>query len=172
MKYRITPIERERVMREDDFIVSKTDLKGRITYCNQIFIEFSGYTERELIGSPHNIVRHPDMPRGLFRLLWQTLRSERECFAYIKNMAKDGGYYWVFATVTPSFDGEGKVIGYYSVRRAPKREAIEVMEDIYRQMLRAENEARTADQPDASLALLNKILNGRGTTYADFIVSI
>ncbi len=80
-------------MREDDFIVSKTDLKGRITYCNRIFIEFSGYSEAELLGAQHNIVRHPDMPRGVFQFLWDTLGQKTECFAYVKNMCRDGAFY-------------------------------------------------------------------------------
>lgn len=100
MKYKVEPNSREKVMRENDFIVSKTDLKGRITYGNRIFIEYSGYTEEELLGAPHNIIRHPDMPRGVFKFLWDTLAAEKECFAYVKNMAKDGSYYWVFANVT------------------------------------------------------------------------
>jgi len=79
-------------MREDDFIVSKTDLKGRITYGNRIFIEFSGYAESELVGSQHNIIRHPDMPRGVFKFLWDTIQAKEECCAYVKNMAKDGSF--------------------------------------------------------------------------------
>lgn len=94
----ITPTRNERVMREDDFIVSKTDLKGRITYGNEIFIEFSGYTEQELLGSQHNIIRHPDMPRAAFKLAWDTIQAGREFFAYVKNMSKDGGFYSVSPT--------------------------------------------------------------------------
>ena len=105
--------QRERVMREDDFLVSKTDLKGRITYGNRIFIEFSGYSEAELLGAQHNIVRHPDMPRGVFKFLWDTLQAKQECFAYVKNRSKDGGFYWVFANVTPSYAADGKVDGYF-----------------------------------------------------------
>lgn len=101
MKYKVVPTSNEKVMREDDFIVSKTDLQGIITYGNRIFIEFSGYTEAELLGSQHNIIRHPDMPRGVFKFLWDTLHAEKECCAYVKNMAKDGSFYWVFANVTP-----------------------------------------------------------------------
>jgi PAS domain S-box-containing protein len=71
----------ERVMRDHDFIVSKTDPKGRITYGNQTFFEFSGFSEKELLGKPHNIIRHPDMPRGAFKLLWDTLQADKECFA-------------------------------------------------------------------------------------------
>lgn len=159
-------------MREDDFIVSKTDLKGRITYGNRIFIEFSGYTEKELLGAPHSIIRHPDMPRGVFKFLWDTIQSGKECFAYVKNMSKDGGFYWVFATVTPSHDSDGKIIGYYSVRRAPRREAVQAAEGLYRLMLAEEARVAAPAQPEASLKLLNKILVEKGTSYADFILSI
>ena len=85
----IVPTSKERIMREGDFIVSKTDLKGRITYGNRIFIEFSGYSEAELIGTQHNIIRHPDMPRAVFQLLWDTIEQGKENFAYVKNMSKD-----------------------------------------------------------------------------------
>ncbi len=77
MKYKVEPTQQERLMRDDDFIVSKTDLKGRITYCNRIFIEFSGYSEQELLGAQHNIIRHPDMPRGVFKFLWDTLDAAK-----------------------------------------------------------------------------------------------
>jgi len=100
----IVPTDRERVMRKEEFIVSKTDLTGRITYGNRIFIEFSGYSEAELLGAQHNIIRHPDMPRAVFNLLWDTIAQGNEIFAYVKNMSKDGGFYWVFANVTPSYD--------------------------------------------------------------------
>ena len=124
-------------MREDDFIVSKTDLKGRITYGNRVFFEFSGWTEKELLGSQHNIIRHPDMPRGVFKLLWDAIRDKRECNAYVKNMAKDGSFYWVFANVTPSLDSAGNIIGYFSVRRKPKAAAVKNVTDLYRTMLAA-----------------------------------
>jgi PAS domain S-box-containing protein len=92
------PKDVERPVPEDKFLVSKTDPRGIITYANEVFIEVSGYTEEELIGKPHNIIRHPDMPRTVFKLLWDTIKSGREFWGYVKNMAKDGSYYWVFAT--------------------------------------------------------------------------
>lgn len=85
---------------ENLFIVSKTDLKGNITYANDLFIEISGYTEKELIGAPHNILRHKDMPRAVFKLLWDKIQKGEEIFAYVKNRAKSGKYYWVHAYVT------------------------------------------------------------------------
>jgi PAS domain S-box-containing protein len=162
----------ERVMREDDFIVSKTDLKGRITYCNRIFIEFSGYAEHELLGAQHNIVRHPDMPRGVFKFLWGTLEHKQECFALVKNMSKDGGFYWVFANVTPDLDAQGNVIGYFSVRRKARPAAIAALSDVYKLMLEEERRVGPKEACSASLALLSKVLDQKGVSYEQLILSL
>ena len=172
MKYKVTPTDREKLMREEDFIVSKTDLKGRITYGNRIFIEFSGYSESELLGAQHNIIRHPDMPRGVFKFLWDTLAEGKECFAYVKNLAKDGSFYWVFANVTPSHDAQGRVEGYLSVRRKPKPAAVELLAGVYRLMLEAEQKAGPRDAMAASLGLLTGILKDKGVPYDEFILSL
>ena len=172
MRNKVIPTSAERVMREDDFIVSKTDTKGRILYGNRIFIEFSGYSENELIGSQHNIIRHPDMPRGVFKFLWDTIQDRRECFAYVKNMSKDGGFYWVFAHVTPSFDRKGNIIGYLSVRRKPAPQAIAIVNDLYRDMLAEERHVAAQEACNASLVLLNKVLSDRGVSYEEFILAI
>ncbi|MDT8990101.1 PAS domain-containing protein [Curvibacter sp. APW13] len=172
MKYRVTPTQNERVMREDDFIISKTDLKGRITYGNRIFIEFSGYTEQELIGSSHNIIRHPDMPRGVFKLLWDTVSQGNEIFAYVKNMSKDGSFYWVFANVTPNRDLQGHIEGFFSARRQPRRGAIGAVSDLYRAMLDEELRAGPRDACDASLALVQNILKDKGVSYEQFVLSL
>ena len=169
MKNKVAPIDREKPMRENDFIVSKTDLKGRITYGNEIFIEFSGYSEAELLGAQHNIIRHPDMPRGVFRFLWESIAAGNEVFAYVKNMAKDGSFYWVFANVTPDYDAAGNIIGYLSVRRAPKRSALPVVEALYKTMLDAERNAGAKDACDASLALLTEALNEKGMSYEELV---
>lgn len=168
----IAPTKTERVMREDDFLVSKTDLKGRITYGNRIFIEYSGYSEAELLGAQHNIVRHPDMPRGVFKFLWDTLQGGNECFAYVKNMSKDGGFYWVFANVTPSVNAQGLVEGYFSVRRKPRASAIAAATGLYRDMLAEERRAGPKDACNASLALLTNALTQQGISYESFILSI
>ena len=168
----IIPSQNEKVMREDDFLVSRTDLKGKLTYGNQIFIEYSGYSEAELLGQQHNIVRHPDMPRGVFKLLWDTLQDRREIFAYVKNMSKDGSFYWVFANVTPSLDPQGQVEGYFSVRRKPKAQAIAVVTDLYRKMLEEERRAGPRDACAASVALLTGVLAQHGVSYEQFILSI
>lgn len=159
-------------MREEDFIVSTTDLQGRITYGNRIFIEFSGYSESELIGTQHNIIRHPDMPRGLFKWLWDAIQGGNECFAYVKNLAKDGSFYWVFANVTPLFDMNGRIEGYFSVRRKPRPAALAVVSELYRQMLDAEMRAGARDAIAASTALLQQTLSEKGRTYDEFILSI
>jgi len=172
MKYKTEPTTHERVMREDDFIVSKTDLKGRITYCNRIFIEFSGYTEAELLDAPHNIIRHPDMPRGVFKFLWDTLAQKKECFAYVKNMCKNGDFYWVMANVTPDLDAQGNVMGYFSVRRRASPKAIAVVSGLYKAMLDAENRAGAKDACDASLALLGDVLKQKGVSYEQLILSL
>lgn len=172
MKNKIAPNNREKVMRENDFIVSKTDLKGRITYGNRIFIEFSGYTEEELIGTQHNIIRHPDMPRAVFKLLWDTISQGKECFAYVKNLAKDGSFYWVFANVTPSYDEHGNIIGYLSVRRKPKASGVKVVTEVYKAMLEAEEKAGPKDAMKVSTELLVNILNEKGLSYEELVLAI
>lgn len=165
----VIPTSQERLMREQDFIVSKADLSGRLLYGNEIFIEFSGYSEEELLGSQHNIIRHPDMPRGMFHLFWDYLKQDREVFAYIKNMSKDGSYYWVFAQVAPMRDENSKKIGYTSVRRMPSPKAIPLVADLYRNMLEAERQAGTRDAIAASSAVLAAALKERGVSYEEFV---
>jgi PAS domain S-box-containing protein len=172
MKNKQAPTQQERLMRDDDFIISKTDLKGRITYCNRIFIEFSGYTEQELLGAQHNIVRHPDMPRGVFKFLWDTLEAKKECFAYVKNMSKDGSFYWVLANVTPNLNAQGAAEGYFSVRRKPGRGAVSALSDVYQLMLDEERRAGPRDACAASIALLTSVLTQKGVSYEKFILSI
>jgi len=172
MKNPVTPTTLEKVMREDDFIVSKTDLKGRITYGNRIFIEFSGYEERELLGAQHNIIRHPDMPRAVFKLLWDTIQNKRECNAYVKNLAKDGSFYWVFANVTPSFNRDGQVIGYFSVRRKPRASGVKTAGDLYRAMLEAEQKTGARDAIAASTKILTDLLAEKGMSYDELVLAI
>ncbi|BCK88308.1 hypothetical protein MIZ01_2111 [Sideroxyarcus emersonii] len=172
MKRHITPTSVERVMREDDFIVSMTDPKGLITYGNRIFIEFSGYTEAELLGSQHNIIRHPDMPRGVFKLLWDKIQNREECFAYVKNMSKDGGFYWVFTNVTPVFDQTGNITGYFSVRRKPKQSGVQTVSGLYAAMLEAEKKAGPANAIAASTKILVDLLKEKGLSYEELVLAI
>lgn len=114
----------ERKLNQSDFIVSKTDLKGMITYANPTFLEISGYHTAELLGINHNIIRHPDMPRALFAYMWDQLKAGKTVYGYVKNMAKDGSFYWTFAYIAPDYNAKGDVIGYHSERRAPNPKAI------------------------------------------------
>lgn len=165
----IVPTNHERLMRENDFIVSKTDLTGRIIYGNEIFIEFSGYSEEELLGKQHNIIRHPDMPRAVFKLLWTYLEQDKEIFAFVKNMSKDGGFYWVFTQVSPMKDRNNKKIGYSSVRRMPNPKAIPIVTEVYKAMLAAEKKAGAKDAIAASSAILGSVLAEKGVSYEELI---
>jgi PAS domain S-box-containing protein len=166
----IIPTGVERVFGSDEIIVSKTDLTGHITYANQVFIGISGYEEEELLGAPHSIIRHPDMPRSVFKLLWDRIQSGNEIFAYVVNMAKNGDYYWVFAHVTPTFGAGGKIVGYHSNRRTPRREAVQAAHSVYDRMLAAErghNLKRSAIE--ASAAVLQSQLDRLGATYDEWV---
>lgn len=111
-------------------IVSTTDPQGIITNVNRSFVEMSGYTEEELIGMPHSILRHPDMPPAAFKDLWDTIHRGEKWQGYVKNLRKDGGYYWVKATVIPNVRG-GQVVGYTSVRRKPSLTKVEECIKLY-----------------------------------------
>lgn len=167
----IQPTQIERRMREDDFIVSKTNPRGIITYCNPIFIEFSGYTEQALLGQQHNIIRHPDMPRTVYKLAWDTIESRREFFGYIKNLNQDGSYYWVFAHITPDIDPNGTLLGYTSVRRYPSPDAIQTITPVYQRMLSAEKSAGTRDALSAGKKVLDEFLDLTGKTYDELALS-
>ena len=156
-------------MKEGDFIVSKTDLKGIITYCNKTFIEMAKYDEKELLGQPHNIIRHKDMPRAVFKLLWDEIQEGREVFAFVKNRSKDGGFYWVYANVTASKDENGRIIGYYSVRRKPNEKALEVIQKVYEEMLRIEAQSGMEDSLDY---LLNKVCKDHKMEYNQLIIHL
>ena len=162
---RPTPKNQERKVSEHAFLVSKTDIKGRITYCNLPFIEIVGATEQQLLGKPHSIVRHPDMPRLIFKLLWERIARKEEIFAYVKNMSFDGSYYWVFANVTASLDRSGTIIGYYSVRRKPNPKALDVIIPLYKDLLQKEQTGGI----EAAEAHLMNILNEKGVSYDAFI---
>lgn len=129
----------EKTFAKDEVIVSKTDRTGRITYANDVFIGMSGYTEEELLGAPHSILRHPHMPRCVFKFLWDVIETGDEIFAYVLNRAKNGDHYWVFAHVTASYDTNGQIIGYHSNRRVPPKAAVEAIAPLYASLLEIEN---------------------------------
>lgn len=158
---------------EEEIIVSKTDRNGRITYANDVFLRVAGYRESEVIGQPHSIIRHPDMPRCVFKLLWDTLELGQEIFAYVVNLARNGDHYWVFAHVTPTFASNGAVVGYHSNRRKPDRAQIEKVQPLYATLLAAERRhAVKADQIAASTALLQQFLADRRMAYDEFVFSL
>lgn len=155
-------------MKENDFIVSKTDLKGRITYCNQIFMEMAEYSEEELLGKAHSIIRHPDMPKAVFRYLWETLPKKQEVFAYVINKTKNNNDYWVYANITATLDERGNIVDYYSVRRRPNPRALEVIIPLYKKMLEVEKRSGV----DASFKVLTDILHEKGVAYDELIISL
>jgi len=168
----IVPTSREKVMRDNDFIVSKTDLTGRITYGNRIFQEFAGYTEHELLGVQHNIIRHPDMPRAAFKLAWDLIKAEQEFFGFVKNLSADGSFYWVFTHITPSYDRNGKVIGYLSVRRKPNPEALKIIEGVYKQMCDIEAREGAKTGMDVSTQFLLDLLAEKRMTYEELVLAL
>lgn len=115
-------------------IVSRTDKKGIITHCNQSFVDMSGYPEEELIGQPHSILRHPDMPRAAFKDLWDTLERGEKWHGYVKNLRRDGCYYWVYATAIPNIRNN-EIVGYTSVRRKPSRTQVDACTKLYATMM-------------------------------------
>lgn len=159
-------------MRENDFIVSKTDRAGNITYGNRIFIEFAGYSEKELLGAQHNIVRHPDMPRAAFNLAWNLIKSKQEFFGFVKNMSRDGSFYWVFTHITPSYDRNGKVIGYLSVRRKPNPSVLPTVAGLYKQMLDLEKSAGSRNAIEVSTKFLLDFLTEKGKSYEELVLAL
>ena len=172
-KYAVQPTGREVFFDDEGIIVSKTDLKGRITYANDVFIDVAGYSEAELLGQPHSIVRHPDMPRCVFKLLWDVLQDRQEIFAYVKNMTKHGDHYWVFAHVTPSLNDKDEIVGYHSNRRVPTREALAKIEPIYQALLAEENRhANAKDGMNAAFAVMVDTIKNTGMAYEEFVFTL
>lgn len=158
---------------ENEIIVSKTDPKGRITYCNDVFMKVSGYSEAETLGQPHSFIRHPDMPRSVFKLLWDRIQAGQEIFAYVKNRTKSGGHYWVLAHVTPSLDGQGRILGYHSNRRFPKAAALTTIEPIYKELRAIEEQpANRKDGLKAAQERLAAMLQEKGLGYDEFVLSL
>jgi PAS domain S-box-containing protein len=169
----VRPTGQERTLDPEDLIVSKTDRRGVITYANEAFLRISHYTEDEVLGQPHNLLRHPGMPRAVFKLLWDTLTAGDEVFAYINNLAGDGAHYWVLANVTPSYDERGQVVGYHSSRRAPSAGSVAAITPVYDRLLAEER--RHPNGPAAAQAgadLLATVLAERGLTYDQFVWSL
>lgn len=154
---------------ENEFIISKTDAKGTITYCNELFVNISGYSVKELMKQPHSILRDQDMPKVIFQKLWSDLQNGKEIFAYVKNKTKNGDYYWVLAFVTPTYDNRNQLLEYFSVRRKPNTNVIKnSIEPLYRELLAIESKGGI----NASQNYLESLLKQKGVTYEQFIFSL
>ncbi len=156
-----------------DLIVSKTDLQGRLTYTNRMFLDIAGYSEAEVIGQQHNVIRNSNMPRVIFELLWSTIKTGEEIFAFVVNSTKTGDHYWVIAHVTPSLKN-GAIVGYHSTRRVPSPTTIRnVIIPLYDKLKSIEEDS--TDRKTGlrnSIAALSDILKEKGVSYDEFISSL
>jgi len=160
------PIDYEIVLSQKRYIVSKTDAKGVILYANDYFMEISGYSEAELIGKPHSIVRHPDMPKIVFKMMWDRINNGKNIMAVVKNLAKDGRYYWVVTEFEPKVDPiTNEIVAHTAFRKAAPRDAIETMIPIYAELLKVEQ----LGGMEASEKYLREFLEDSNITYDDFI---
>jgi len=162
------PIDREHLFSQGEILVSKTDTRGNITYANEKFLSLAGYTQFELLGMPHSITRHPKMPKLIFKFLWNELHAGKEINAYVINLSKDGGYYWVFANVTPSFDNANNIIGFHSTRRRPNRKALDIIKPLYDNLRKHE----IVGGMHESEKLLTQFLEKKGVGYDEFIFNV
>jgi PAS domain S-box-containing protein len=163
---RPTPLDEERVLNPKRYIVSKTDPRGIITYGNDYFVEISGYSEVELIGKPHNIIRHPDMPKVVFKMMWERIKQGGNIMALVKNLAKDGKYYWVVTEFETKRDPiTNEIISYTAFRKAAPKKAVETIAPIYKKLVDIEAEGGM----EASENYLRGFLEEQGKTYDEFI---
>jgi len=163
---RVTPNNNEIEVKPVDIVVSKADKDGDIEYANPIFYKLSGYNKKELTHAPHSILRHPDMPKIVFKYLWDELKKGNEVHAFVKNMTKDGSFYWVFAYVRPTVNPNGSLRNYVSTRKAMNKKAREIIEPLYKKLLDIEaNEGVEESQKE-----LMSILNGR--RFNDLMIEI
>ncbi len=159
------PTKKEIKLSTQKMLVSKTDASGIITYCNENFIEVSGYRESELINAPHSIIRHPDMPKAIFYLMWDHIQHDQNIMVVVKNLSKSGDHYWVTTDFEIRKNREGKIKNYMAFRQAPPRNVIKVIEPLYAKMLQIEHEHGM----DESLEYLEEFLDEKGMSYDEFI---
>jgi len=160
------PIDNEIKLSSKRYIVSKTDAKGVILYGNDYFMEISGYSEKELVGKPHNIVRHPDMPKVAFKLMWDRIKEGKNFMAVVKNLAKDGSYYWVVTDFEPKVDPiSNEIISHTAFRKAAPQKAIDALTPLYAKLLELEVDGGM----EASEAYLREYLEENHTTYDELI---
>ncbi len=157
------PTDVEQIVGCTDLIVSKSDAEGNITYINPIFIKISGYTQGQLIEQPHSILRHPDMPKVIFKYLWENIQKGNDVTAFVKNLCKDGSFYWVLATVKVATNPDGSFRNYMSTRKCVTDAAKATMIDLYANLLAIEK----SDGVEASEKALNDFLAEKGVTDSD-----
>ena len=165
------PLNEEIQLDPKRYIVSETDAKGRITFANDYFKEVSGYSDEELMGVAHNVVRHPDMPKVVFKLLWETISQGKNINAVVKNLAKDGRYYWIFTEFESRRDIDtGNIMGYTASRKSISKYVIEVITKLYKELLEIEKK----DGLEASEKYLNNFLKDKGDdiTFANMMEEI
>ncbi len=125
-------------------MITETDLKGRITFANRKFMQMTGYNLDELIGTPHAILRHPDMPKEAFKELWETIQKGEEWHGYVKNLRKDGAFYWVHVFVRPKEDEAGKIVGYIAARKVPDAYGLNRAKELYPKLIAQEKTGKRA----------------------------
>ncbi len=162
------PIDEEIVLDPNKSIMSKTDSKGVIEYANDYFMTISGYQEFELMGKPHNVIRHPDMPKVIFKIMWQELKKGNPIFALVKNLAKDGRYYWVIVNFEIRYDAEGKITSYYAHRKAAPEHAKYKIEKLYAKLRAIEINQNVNIAYKYFIGLLEE----EGMSYEDYISSV
>ena len=160
-----TPTGREIKLSSEQMLVSKTDAHGNIVYSNECFVDVSGYSKEELIGTPHNILRHPDMPKAIFYLMWREIRRGNNIIAVVKNLSKSGDHYWVTTDFEIKKTREGKIRNYMAFRQSAPRNVIKVIEPLYKKML----EIEATDGMDGSVEYLEKFLKKKRMSYNEFI---
>ncbi len=162
------PIEKEIILDPAKTIMSKTDPQGIIEYANEYFIEVCGYEEYELMGQPHNIIRHPDMPKIIFKMLWERLGEGKKMYAFVKNLAKDGRYYWVLAHFKSKYDKAGKIVSYFAFRKAAPKMAVLEIENLYKTLLLIEKNQGIETSEKYFLSLLED----KNVDYDTFILQL
>lgn len=163
--YKPTPIDEMIELDKERYLISSTDTRGIITSVNPYFQSVSGYTTGELIGSPHNIVRHPDMPRVIFKMMWDRIKSGKNMAAVVKNLSKDGRYYWVVTDFQVQTDSKGEISGFTAFRRAADKDTINTIVPIYEKIIEAEQIGGI----EAGEHELNMILKQKSMSYSDFL---
>jgi PAS domain S-box-containing protein len=159
------PTGKELKLHPKDMLVSKTDVKGVISYGNNTFVEISGYKESELIGMPHNILRHPDMPKAIFYLMWESIKNGKNIMAVVKNLSKNGDHYWVTTDFDIQRNREGKIRNFIAFRQAAPKNVVKVIEPLYATMLEIEEK----HSMEESINYLEAFLEEKQMSYNQYI---